>query len=39
MLAQPSGRRAATAARAGKEREVAEVTRRLDKLIEALIEG
>jgi hypothetical protein len=28
-----------TAARAGKERELAEVTRKLDKLIEALIEG
>jgi len=32
-------RREATAARAGKERELAEVTRKLDKLIEALIEG
>ena len=32
-------RRDATAARAGKERELAEVTRKLDKLIEALIEG
>jgi len=32
-------RREATAARASKERELAEVTRKLDKLIEALIEG
>jgi site-specific DNA recombinase len=32
-------RRHETAARAGKERELAEVTRKLDKLIEALIEG
>jgi site-specific DNA recombinase len=32
-------RRDATAARAGKGRELAEVRRRLDKLIEALIEG
>ena len=32
-------RRDETAARAGKERELAEVTRKLDKLIEALIEG
>jgi site-specific DNA recombinase len=32
-------RRHATAARAGKERELAEVKRRLEKLIEALIEG
>ena len=32
-------RREATAARAGKDRELAEVTRKLDKLIEALIEG
>jgi site-specific DNA recombinase len=32
-------RREETAARAGKERELAEVTRELDKLIEALIEG
>jgi len=32
-------RREATAARVGKERELAEVTRKLDKLIEALIEG
>jgi hypothetical protein len=32
-------RRDETAARAGKERELAEVRRRLDKLIEALIEG
>ena len=32
-------RREETAARVGKERELAEVTRKLDKLIEALIEG
>ena len=32
-------RREVTAARAGRERELAEVTRKLDKLIEALIEG
>jgi site-specific DNA recombinase len=32
-------RREETAARAGKERELAEVTRKLEKLIEALIEG
>jgi site-specific DNA recombinase len=32
-------RRDGTAARAGKERELAEVTHKLDKLIEALIEG
>lgn len=32
-------RRDATAARTGKERELAEATRKLDKLIEALIEG
>ena len=32
-------RREATAARAGKERALAEVRRKLDKLIEALIEG
>jgi site-specific DNA recombinase len=32
-------RRDATAARAGKDRELAEVKRKLDKLIEALIEG
>ena len=32
-------RREATAARTGKERELAEVARKLDRLIEALIEG
>jgi site-specific DNA recombinase len=33
------GRREATAARAGKERELAEIKRKLDKLIDALTEG